>query len=241
MGIFRAKLPVDQFERDWVDRSLNELAGLFGPATEWPTILPTAEYFPADFDGTTGAVQALLERACGWLQIDPAELDLDVFSDPAGDEDDEQRSALPFAAKWVSGDYVPIDEGRGTIGIHQSNLQDPLTLVATIGHELCHHLLISHKQIDRTRPDNEGLTDLLTTHLGFGIMSTNAQRRYRASYNGGWSSSSLGYLSSQTYGYALACRVRSVNEIDPTWSIYLAPNPRGFMRASLKAIAQGQH
>ena len=138
----------------------------------------------------------------------------------------------------MAGDYHPTTAGRGTIGIHRDDLSRPLTLVATIGHELAHHLLISHKGMSTERADSEGLTDLLTTHIGLGIMSANAQLQHQVSRTGGWSTTTLGYLSSQTYGYALARRALSMGETDPHWARYLAPNPLGYLRTSLKVLSR---
>jgi hypothetical protein len=82
------------------------------------------------------------------------------------------------------------------------------------------------------------LTDLLATHLGLGIMAATAQHQNRTTYTGTWSSTSLGYLSSQTYGYAVARRAQSTGELDPAWARFLAPNPLGYMRASLKVLTR---
>jgi hypothetical protein len=60
------------------------------------------------------------------------------------------------------------------------------------------------------RKDGEPLTDLLTVYLGMGILTANAcfdfanTAGYQFRRIGGWSTSRLGYLTEQMFGYGLA-------------------------------------
>ena len=114
-------------------------------------------------------------------------------------------------------------------------MEDPLTVVATLAHELGHVILLGGGLIDRSAKDMEPLTDLLTVYLGFGIFTANCSGRFRqwqTETNQGWSMQRLGYLPEEVYGYALARFAHQRGERSPKWTRHLSTNLRSYFRKS---------
>ena len=114
-------------------------------------------------------------------------------------------------------------------------------MVATIAHELGHLILLGDGHIDRSTPDHEPMTDLLTVFLGPGIFGANSAARFRQHERGGWhgwSMRRLGYLSQEIYGYALAKFATERGEIKPEWTRHLSTNVRVYFKRSLAWMAK---
>ncbi len=75
LGWFRPTCPVDPGAKWWVEARLCWLVDKFGldVLTRRPPILPTAEFFPDQYDGSDGSIRALLDRVCGYMDADPLE------------------------------------------------------------------------------------------------------------------------------------------------------------------------
>lgn len=239
----RHKLPVSEEVRDWVDAGLIWCQRTFGPATSWPTIEPIPANFPTRFTGTESELRQLVERLCGWLRINPSSIEVGIF------EDDKARlGAVPrglvISYSGQAGEWSPGPEGKSIVSINAADLTDPMGVVAALAHELCHQLIFLRDPASMKKPDGEGLTDLLTTHVGLGIYTANAAFRFS---NGGHSYAIAtyyipntprlvkhqGYLAPQTFAYALACRALACNETNPSWAKFLSPNPAGYLHESL--------
>jgi hypothetical protein len=121
------------------------------------------------------------------------------------------------------------------IAISDSQLKDPLALVATLAHELRHAILLGRKLVNRDEADMEPLTDLVTVFLGLGIFNANAAARLQQHDDGhkqGWSMQRLGYLPEQVYGHALAKFALERAEDRPPWVKYLTTNVRADYKRS---------
>ena len=122
--------------------------------TRCEVILPTDEYFPDAYDATPEAAGRLLDRVCGYMQVNRAEIDLQIHS----------KDDMPGAA----GTYEP-----GVIHVADARLDDPMALVATLAHELAYHILIGRGLLEG-EPDSGLTTDLTTVYFGLGIFWANA-------------------------------------------------------------------
>jgi hypothetical protein len=70
--MFRARCPVPERERDWIDESLEWFHAQFGEAALHGEVLtPSREFFPAHDGDTDAYVRALLERTCARMCVDP--------------------------------------------------------------------------------------------------------------------------------------------------------------------------
>jgi len=151
---FSPKLPISDEDRQWVDDGFQRLEKLLGRRrlVEAKVALPTAEDFPDPYDATPAAAAILFRRVCGYLKVDRSKVELEVFPD----ETEHLREALPYwrgdGANRPAGLYVDHgtnynrDEGLSedeqmVVAIRSTQLKDPLSLVATLAHELGHVIL----------------------------------------------------------------------------------------------------
>jgi hypothetical protein len=237
---FKPKLPVSIEDRQWVDDGFHRLSRLLGRnrmlAAE--VILPDAEYFPDPYDKSELAAEKIFSRICGYMQVDHSEIELEIFPD----EIKELRTLLPY---WRGGKeggcaglYVhPDDESRKmVVALRQSQLDDPLVLVATIAHELGHVILLGGGLMEHSVKDMEPMTDLLTIFLGFGIFNANCAARllkWQSDRKQGWSMIHLGYLPEEIFGYALARFAHERGEHRPTWIKHLSTNLQSYFKKSV--------
>lgn len=142
---FSPKCPVHLRDKVWVEQRMRWLIREFGrrPLVEFPTILPTPEFFPDPYSGTQDDVAVMLRRVCGYMECDADRFRLTFFDgdSPARDEDGHLLSG-------AAGVYVPPDGAkRPIIRISTTNLLDPLALVATLAHEVAHDRLLGENRL----------------------------------------------------------------------------------------------
>jgi hypothetical protein len=124
---------------------------------------------------------------------------------------------------------------RPLVAVRHSLLKDPLSVVATLAHELGHVILLGGGHLDPDTEDMEPMTDLVTVYLGFGVFTANAARRFQQFQDDrkqGWSMSRLGYLPEPVYAYALARFAQQRGEVKPTWTAHLSTNLKAWFRES---------
>src|SRR5208337_4072351 len=186
------KLPICAEDRQWVDEGFRRLDTMLGRRRmlEATVILPAAEYFPDPYDETPAAVEKLFCRVCAFMKVQRDRIDLEIFPD----ETEELHKLLPSwrskHEKSAAGLYVhetgdveseekPNEENRAVVAVKSTLLKDPLSLVATVAHELGHVILLGGGLMKRETADHETMTDLLTVYLGFGIFTANSAARFK--------------------------------------------------------------
>lgn len=242
---FSRKLPISDEDRQWTDEGFRRLEKLLGQRRmlDARVVLPIAEDFPDPYDKTAAAAQRLFHRVCGYMQVSSARVQFEVFAD----ETEELREILPYwrgdEGQRAAGIYLDhakdassSDQKLMVVAIRSTQLKDPLSLVATIAHELGHVILLGDHLLDpTTTPDHEPMTDLLTVFLGLGIFTANSAARfeqYQDERRQSWSMQRLGYLPEQIYGYALAKFARERGERKPEWAKHLCTNVRSYFKQS---------
>jgi uncharacterized protein YjbI with pentapeptide repeats len=192
-------------------------------------VLAQPEFFPDPFQGTEEDARRMLDRVCEYMEIDPATVEMALYVDRNPVHEGPWRQA-------TAGLYRQ-EQGKFLIWIEANNLADPLSMVATMAHELGHVHLLGHGRIGDEAEDHEPLTDLLTVFLGLGVLTANSvirEKNWHAGQVSGWSMSRRGYLTMPMYGYALALFARLRSEQRPTWARHLRPDVRSaFGQASL--------
>jgi hypothetical protein len=236
MALFSPKCPVEPKERLWIEESMAWLALEFGgEVVKRAPILPTAEFFPGPYAGSDEDIRRIVTQLCGYLDVVPNRLTIETEPD---DGEDLMATELRLAVRsHTAAGHYRHENGRPVIAIDQRQAAHPMSLVATIAHELGHVRLLDEQRITTTRPDHEPLTDLLTVYFGLGIFTANAAFTFTQN-NQHWGYSRLGYLTEQMLGYALACYAHLRGETNPTWSRHLDTNPRAYLKQSLRYLAQ---
>lgn len=193
-------------------------------------ILPTPEFFPIRNTGDHAWASAMFEATRGFMELShwPCRLV------PHVDSGHQQRESLG-AAGVLGG--IQTQDAAGTFSIQEeveityspTLLRDPVGIVATFAHELCHYLLATVKEEPPCGwPEHEPLTDLAAVHEGFGVFLCNSAFHFGQWSSGGqlgWEAGRRGYLNESELGFATAifC-VRS--KIDPELAMaHLKRNP----------------
>jgi hypothetical protein len=243
-GLTKPRLPVTAEKQHWIDESFRRLASLVGAQRllKATVVLPTPEHFPDPYDRSEESLQAMFRRVAEKMQMDSAEIDVTLYASGA----DITSSLTPFHSGTVSaaaGLYHHNPADRPQISINESQLKDPMALVATLVHELGHVMLLRPGLVQRDDPDMEPLNDLLTIFLGFGIFTANSAFRFEQHQDNtsqGWSTRRLGYLSEEQLGYALARFAYERGDAKPAWKSFLSSNIAIYMKRSLSWLRENR-
>jgi hypothetical protein len=233
--------PIPEPSRVWTERRMGWVMDRFGPerVRQARVILPTSDDFPDAYDGSEAAGERLFDRVCTYAGVERSRVHLAWVTGDDGRRDPAAGGPLLVgrdgttsgaAGLYVSGGDV---EHAELIAIDRRNLADPMQLVATAAHELCHVHLLGDGHVSPDEEDHEPLTDLLTVCLGLGIFGANASVQDRAwshAQMSGWSVSKLGYLYQLTWAYALAVFAWVRGEAAPKWARHLRPDVRSVFR-----------
>lgn len=230
-GSVRSPVSVD--EQVWIERSMRWFVGEFGAAPlNRAVALPAEEYFPGTLGDTEDDVRAVLDRVCGYMDVDRHRVELEFFTD----SHEQLRRGSQFFGEGrhqgVAGHYRR-EHGQTIVSINGSQTGSPVSLVATIAHELCHERLIGEQRVSGDEPDHEQLTDLLTVYLGMGVFTANSAFTFTQN-NAGWRTERLGYLDARMFGYGLAFYAWLRDESKPSWATHLSTNPRTYLKQGLR-------
>lgn len=205
----KRKLPVTKEDKAWVEESIEWLRIELGEDNfkRIKTVTPTKDFYNRNFDGTQDDAKFILERTMELMNIDDVDIRLEFFSDSPVQMDDGSILSTPgdIHGAWesASGTFEKTIEGT-IISIEEEQLKNPVSLIATISHELAHYILLGE---NRTEENDEYLTDLTAVFYGFGIFIGNSRftfSSFKTSDGFGWESSGQGYLPEQIIAYALA-------------------------------------
>src|SRR4051812_18403355 len=145
----------------------------------------------------------------------------------------EKGSYLPTAA----GTYEE-GESKFVVRIDKTGLDDPMSLVGTMAHELAHVRLLGECRIMREEFDNELLTDLTVVHFGLGIFLANTPRHWDSQYST-WPETDLKkpeYMTPPMFGWALAHLAWFRGEEQPSWSKHLNASARTNLKQGLRYL-----
>jgi tetratricopeptide (TPR) repeat protein len=240
-GWFKAKSPLTADQRTWIDTRFQWLREQFGEARlKGTVVLPTDEFFPDRYQGTQADAEKLFQRLCGLMEVDPARVELTFYKSPSAD--DVVTAFNPELSQTYALGAYDEQERRTTIWLEQTRLDEPMSVVATLAHELGHVHLLGDGRCSSEVEDHEPLTDLLTVYFGLGIFSANSALRevnWRHGNWSGWNMQNQGYLSSAQYAYALAVYAYARGEQAPAWKRHLRADVRSWFAVELKDLVRG--
>ena len=238
------KLPLPEDQRAWVDESLQWLLKEFGTKyfLERKIILPHISFFPDSYKGTRECVERVLNRVCGYMNVDPATVSIALYN--SDDRKPGHRDA-PGESSFSGpvGLYLDHREksGKMVIALNETQIGNATSLVATIAHELGHVILLGGGKISGDRKDHELLTDLVTVFLGLGIFTANAAfqfSQWQGNRMHGWSASRQGYMSEEMFAYSLAACAWMRGETSPEWARYLSLNVGAHFKSAWRYFAR---
>lgn len=236
----KKKLPITPEDKTWIDQDLNWLKEEFGQEhfMEIRTVTPTKDFYDRTFDGTEKDAEFVLERTMELMSIQNADLQLEFFSDSpiemAGGTILTTPADLDGSWNSASGTYEETENGS-IISIEIGQLKKPISLIATIAHELAHQILLGENRIEE---NDEYLTDLAAITYGFGIFIGNSRFEF-SSQEFGWQSSSQGYLPEQVIAYAMAWLSKDRNE-KTDYSQYLDKSLKKYFDQSVHWLTENE-
>jgi hypothetical protein len=249
MWPLRRKPAIDPETADWISDNLLWLFKHFHRHAATPArgfILPKTGFFPTE--GQTGhdLAERIFEQAklyCGLsgdtILLTTHEDDDETFPSGVGMASQPRKSA---AGLYWAGDM----DNAPTVSYSASLLHEPGTFIATLAHELAHHVLARGAAEPAPCDDDEEefLTDLTAVFMGYGVFLARARFVHWSVHDlgGGWSGSGwrqLGYLPEQDLLYAsamLAC----VLDLDVTaiTSLLASHQIKPFLRAAQEIKTQ---
>jgi hypothetical protein len=234
-GWFRATCPVDVVTRQWIDTRWCWLTDQFGGdlLIDSPTVLPTPEFFPDEYDASEEAVRVLVSRVCDCMHVSRYLVDVHFYSEA------DRPQFVDGDGHELGGTAGLYEEGaRCTIHLEQSQAHEPMLLVGTIAHELAHQRLLGENRLSPDAFDNELLTDLTVVFHGMGIFLANAPRHWTSDATC-WPGTELfkpEYMTTPMYGYALALRCWLREEPLPAWRKHLASGVRAEFKQALRFL-----
>lgn len=233
MPFFRPKCPVSEKARDWVETSVDWLHAEFGDAALFGDVLVPTSVLSWWSGSDLADAERVLELVCARMDSSRASIDLHVTEDQA---DPGLGGTVPLASRWSgeAGHYRRIGD-RFVVAVSRGELRSPVSLTATLAHEVSHVRLLGENRISPDQYDQEQLTDLLTVVFGLGVFTANAAFDYHQDSTG-WRTQRLGYLGEELLGYALAYVAHSRGEAAPAWAAHLDTNPRAYMKQGLRYL-----
>ncbi|MGX1928022.1 hypothetical protein [Flagellimonas sp. 2504JD4-2] len=237
----KKKLPITEEDKTWVDEDLNWLRREFGEEhfLEIQTVTPTRDFYERTFDGTEKDAEFILERTMELMDIRGTEIKLEFFSDQTIEMADGTILTTPadIHGSWesASGTYRKTEK-ETIISIERGQLSNPVSLIATISHELAHQILLGESRIEE---NDEYLTDLTAITYGFGIFIGNSRFQYSAS-GFGWQSSGQGYLPEQIIAYAMARLSKQRNE-DANYTQFLDKSLKKYFDQSYSWLLENEN
>lgn len=236
----KKKLPITDDDRVWVNEALNWLRSEFGEEhfMEIRTVTPTKDFYERTFDGTEKDAEFILERTMELMKISEVDIGLEFFSDSPIEMADGTVLTTPadIDGSWQSaaGTFEQSNKGT-TISIERQQLKTPISLIATISHELAHQILLGENRIEE---NDEYLTDLTAITYGFGIFIGNSRFQFTSS-GFGWQSSGQGYLPEQITAYAMAWLSKERNE-KTDYSQFLDKSIKSYFDQSLDWLTENE-
>ncbi len=236
--LFAPSCPCDPMAKRWVEDRLRWLSRQFGLhiLLERPVILPTDEFFPDPYDGSQEAVRRMFHRVCGYMEVDPDDVEVQLFTDRTPGSVAAIDLSRGFAAgTWQGGEGA---WSKGVVRIERSALDRPGDLVGTMAHELAHQRLLGERRADGNAFDNELLTDLTAVYHGFGVFLANNPRKSTGELRH-WPGTTLRrpeYISEPMLGYALAHIAWFRDEHRPAWVKHLRWAPRAVFKEGLRFL-----
>lgn len=235
--LFPPSCPCEPEAKGWVEERLEWLAEEFDDSAfnGRRLVLPTADFFPAPYDGSEEAVRVLFDQVCEYMDVIPDLVDLKLVTNTSqlwivnG-----SGQALPPAAGGTYQERF----GRFLIHLDTSEMHDPVGMVGVMAHELAHARLLGEGRIMSEIFDNELLTDLTVVHFGLGIFLANSPRNW-AGQTSLWPGTKVKrteYMSPPMFGWALAHLAWFRGEERPAWGAHLHPAARANLKEGVRYL-----
>src|SRR5262249_58997546 len=111
---------------------------------------PTLEFYPDLYAATPEDAAIVLERLCGYMNVDRTRLDLQLYTNPSAD--DVAAAFNPALRREYALGAFGAEGGRIQIWLERTRLNEPDSVVSTLAHELGHVHLLADGRCDPSAP-----------------------------------------------------------------------------------------
>ena len=241
---WRAKPTIDADEEEWQLQTweylLKHLGGVEG-LRSFSTVRPSHDDFPATGRKGHDLALTVFGQVAAWMRIDLRGFRL-VPQERAVDPRLDTFAVVQNAPTGPAGTYSLDWEEGHTVTYEPSRVADLEYLIAVFAHELCHSVLLDIAVPPPGAAElEEPATDLATVFHGFGLFGGNEAFRFRqysdpATGAQGWSTSGLGYMTQNEWGYALALRTLLTGDDEALIDKAATPELRTHVRRNTKYL-----
>jgi hypothetical protein len=239
-GLFGSRTFLDPDIEEWHLGTWGILTERFGAElslADTPLALPTRDFFPPTDE--TGHGKALHVFGCvrSILQMSEADWPCRLEAQPRRMTGERVSEFVAIGGGSDPDGTFRIEAGEAVITYAPDLLDDPMSLVATLAHEMAHYLLAAESDLveDET---HELMTDLAVAYAGLGVFGANAAfsfEQHGDAFSQGWRSRSSGYLSPRSWAFALAV-FGELRGDDRGMETYLKPGIEGLRRQAVKYL-----
>ncbi len=173
--------------------------------------LPTKQFLGFPFQGEEEDALRIVDIVAEKLRLqETSQIDLYFYDEFQQMEftDEGVMSKYEEGSKLTNGLYTQSinDENLFFIGIERSLLKNPVNLIRTIAHELCHIKLLGEGRLEE---NDEPLTDLTASLFGFVVFLANgsisSMKTWSGNTHSGWQiNGTSGYLHYKIYSFLIA-------------------------------------
>lgn len=232
----RRGCPLTESDQRWVESELVALAGRFDLSLEQqPILVPHKGFYPMDYGTGTLMVQELARKLCASTSVGFGTVRLRLTGEPQDRPLVADAADEPYAGHYSERTYDP-ETGLFSITLEPELGSEPALLTAVIAHELGHIRLRDEAAPSLARWRLEERVDLLVIVFGLGLFGANVS--FTRPGRPGLPPTSLGGLSPQMYGYALACMAWLRDDQDPAWASSLTAQAREQLSRSLRYLSE---
>ena len=229
--------PLPASEQHWVELELTTLSSKLGTSrTDHPVVVPHPGFYPMDYGLTnTLMVDELTRKLCGVMKVDFGSLSVRLVDETTP----HTRDAVPgepYAGHFSAQTYDP-QLWRYVIELDRELAANPPLLTAVIAHEIAHVRLRSYRDRISGGHNVEERADLLVIACGLGLFGGNVRFKQHPELPDD-RSTSLGGLSPQMYGYALACAAWLREDHAPDWIDALDSPVNKELKRSLRYLTE---
>lgn len=130
-GWFELKSPLTAEQRRWIETRFAWLRKEFGEERlRGVVVTPTHEFFPDRYCATEEDTTVLLDRLCGYMDVDRSRIDLQLYTSPSAD--DVVTAFNPLLRREFALGAFQQEDGRIVIWLEKTRLDEPHSVVSTL-------------------------------------------------------------------------------------------------------------
>ena len=237
-------LPTDTEQRWLIDR-LVDLIGDCGHDhyTRSPIVEPTPKFFPDPWSFSHKGLDRMVRRLMQYAGLGELDVGICTFEEVPSWVGGTQ----PQMEQSVAGLFLGINKGYCLFGFNEQSNADSEYAAGVMSHEVAHAFRAHHGLGgSNSKEEEELITDVTASYLGFGILATNNSYRYRTK---GWVDGSLayrsestqmtGYLPPQAWAFLLGIQMTLQNlssDEQARLRKYLEPDQDSFTKMIVKSV-----